>query len=369
VLDQVVRAALGKSLAELEKQIDQGPTPMSHELTGWRAVGQASVQREEVEVKNVIGVLEGEGPLASETLILGAHYDHLGWGGPGSAAPGVHEIHNGADDNGSGTTVLIEVARELVAQEKKPRRRIVFIAFTGEERGLIGSAHYVHNPLFPLESTVAMLNMDMVGRLQDEKLIVHGTGTATEFDALADRIGKDYGFQITKKPGGFGPSDHSSFYAAKIPVLFFFTGTHKDYHRPTDDVDKLNVPGMRRIGSMVVEIAGELAAAPDRPHRQEVKGGEPTLGGGGDRPYFGSIPDFSQEEPGYALSGVTKGGPAERAGMKAGDIIIRLGESKIGNLEDFDSALRKYKAGDKVKVVVKRGKEEVTLEVTLDPPR
>ncbi len=368
-LDKVVQAATGKSLADLEKQIDQGPTPSSHELTGWRAVGQASVERQEVEVKNVIGVLEGEGPLANETVVLGAHYDHLGYGGAGSTAPGVHEIHNGADDNGSGTTVLIEVARELAARGKKPSRRIVFIAFTGEERGLIGSSHYVHNPLFPLESTVAMLNMDMVGRLVDDKLIVHGTGTATEFDALADRIGKEYGFQITKKSSGFGPSDHSSFYAAKIPVLFVFTGSHKDYHRPSDDVEKLNVPGMRRIGAMVAQIASELAGTPDRPHYQEVKGGEPALGGGGDRPYFGSIPDFSQDDPGYAVSGVTKGGPAERAGLKAGDIIIRLGESKIGNLEDFDSALRKYKAGDKVKVVVKRGKEELTLEVTLDPPR
>ncbi len=315
-----------------------------------------------------MGVLEGEGPHADETIVLGAHYDHLGWGGIGSAAPGVHEIHNGADDNGSGSTVLVEVARELVARGKKLPRRLVFIAFTGEERGLVGSARYVRNPLFPLDKTVAMLNMDMVGRLQDEKLIVHGTGTAEEFDALVDRYGKQYGFQITKKPSGFGPSDHSSFYGAKVPVLFLFTGSHKDYHRPTDDFDKLNIAGMRRIGSMVAEVAVELAEANDRPHYQEAKGGNESLGGG-DRPYFGSIPDFALDEPGYGLTGVTKGGPAERAGIKAGDVIIQLGDSKIGNLEDFDSALRKFKAGDKVPVLVKRGNEQVKLEVTLDPPR
>ncbi len=369
VLDEVVQLALGASLAQLEKEIDDGPTPQSRALDGWRAIGETSVERQEVEVKNVVGVLEGEGPQAHETIVLGAHYDHLGWGGAGSAAPGVHEIHNGADDNASGTTVLVEVARQLAGRGKKLPRRLVFIAFTGEERGLIGSARYVRHPLVSLESTVAMLNMDMVGRLQDEKLIVHGTGTASEFDGLADRFGKEFGFHVTKKPGGFGPSDHSSFYAAKVPVLFFFTGSHNDYHRPSDDVDKLNVAGMRRVGDLVADLAIALAEAPDRPHSQEVPGGNETIGGGGDRPYFGSIPDFSQEETGYALSGVTKGGPAERAGIKAGDVIIQFGDSKIGNLEDFDSALRKFKAGDKVPVVVKRGAEQVKFEVTLDPPR
>ena len=289
-------------------------------------------------------------------------------GGAGSAAPGVHEIHNGADDNGSGTTVLIEVARELAARNEKLPRTIVFVAFTGEERGLIGSAHYVRNPLVPLDSTVAMLNLDMVGRMVDDKLIVHGTGTATEFEPLVDRLAKQFGFQITKKPGGFGPSDHSSFYAKKVPVLFFFTGSHKDYHRPSDDFDKLNISGMRRVGELVADLAVALAEAPERPHYQE-SGEQENLGGGGDRPYFGSIPDFAQDQPGYALTGVTKGGPAERAGLKAGDIIVEFGTSKIGNLEDFDSALRKYKAGDRVPVVVKRGKEQVKLEVTLDPPR
>jgi len=370
VLDPVLQASLGQNLSQLEKEIDRGPAPRSRELAGWKILGQTSVERQEAEVKNVVGVLEGEGPLADETIVIGAHYDHLGMGGAGSAAPGVKEIHNGADDNGSGTTVLIEIARDLVARsrEKKLPRRIVFIAFTGEERGLIGSARYIRNPLFPLDKTVAMLNLDMVGRLQDEKLIVHGTGTATEFDALADRFGKAYGFEITKKPSGFGPSDHSSFYGAKVPVLFFFTGSHKDYHRPTDDFDKLNIVGMRRIGQMVTEIAITLATAPQRPSFVETKGGDPTLGGGGDRPYFGSIPDFAGEESGYALSGVTKGGPAERGGLRAGDVIVQFGESKIGNLEDFDSALRKFKAGDKVPIVVKRGGESVRLEVTLDPP-
>ena len=213
-----------------------------------------------------------------------------------------------------------------------------------------------------------MLNMDMVGRLVDNKLIVHGTGTATELEPLVDRLAKQFGFEVSKKPGGFGPSDHSSFYAKQIPVLHFFTGTHKDYHRPSDDYDKLNIDGMRRVAELVATAAVDLAEAPEPLHYQETKapaGG----GGGGDRPYFGSIPDFAQDAPGYAITGVTKDGPAERGGLKGGDVIVQFGDSRIGNLEDFDSALRKFKAGDKVPIVVKRAGADVKLEVTLDPPR
>lgn len=368
VLNPIIENAFGRSLAAIEQEIDKDLKPQSKQLAGWMVKGEVTVQRQEVEVRNVIGVLEGEGPHADETIIIGAHYDHLGLGGANSAAPGVKEIHNGADDNGSGTTVLLEVARQLVAQGKPPRR-IVFIAFTGEERGLVGSARYVREPLVPIDKTVAMLNLDMVGRLADEKLIVHGTGTAKEFDALVDRFGKEHGFQITKKPGGFGPSDHASFYGAKVPVLFYFTGTHTDYHRPSDDFDKLNIAGMRRVANLVAQTAEVLAKADTRPEYQEVAGDTERMGGGGDRPYFGSIPDFAQSEPGYAISGATKGSPADRGGLRAGDNIIQFGDSKVGNLEDFDSALRKYKAGDKVPVVVKRKGQEVKLEVTLDPPK
>jgi hypothetical protein len=367
-LDQALGAAFGTTLAQLEAEIDQGPTPKSRPLDGWRATGEVTVERQETQVKNVVGVLEGQGPHADETIVVGAHYDHLGFGGSGSAAPGVHEIHNGADDNGSGTSVLIEVARQLAARGKLPRR-VVFIAFTGEERGLLGSARYVRNPLVPIESTVAMINLDMVGRLKDEKLIVHGTGTAKEFDALVDDLAKQHHFSIAKKPGGFGPSDHSSFYGVKVPVLFFFTGSHSDYHRPSDDFEKLNISGMRRVGELIADATLALAQQDQRPAYVEVQDLGDMIRSGGDRPYFGSIPDFAQEQPGYALTGVSKDGPAERAGLKAGDIIVRFGDSKIGNLEDFDSALRKYKAGDKVPVTVRRGTDQVTLEVTLDPPR
>lgn len=367
LIERMVKSSGGVELAELERRIDHDLKPQSQELAGWRAVGEVEVVRKEADVKNVVAVLAGHGPLAEETIVIGAHYDHLGWGGPDSAAPGAHEIHNGADDNASGAAALVEVARQLASLQEKLPRRIVLVAFTGEERGLIGSARYVREPIVPLEKTVAMLNMDMVGRLVDNKLIVYGSGTAKEFDPLVDRLGKEHGFQITKHPEGFGPSDHSSFYAKKIPVLHFFTGTHTDYHRPSDDAEKVNLPGMRRVVAAVVASAVELAQAPSRPSYLETKA--PRQGRGGDRPYFGSIPDFAQDQPGYALMGVSKDSPAERAGLKAGDIIVQLGESRIGNLDDFDSALRKFKAGNKVPVTVRRGKEEVKLDVTLDPPR
>jgi len=367
VVDRVLKAVGGSSLSELEKQIDQGPEPKSFDLKGWRLVGRVNVEREKASVKNVIGVLEGEGPLADETVVIGAHYDHLGEGGPGSLAPGVEEIHNGADDNASGTAALIEVARRLASRPDKLRRRVVFIAFTAEERGLIGSAHYVREPVVPLEQTVAMLNMDMVGRLDENKLIIYGTGAAVEFDALVDEINEKYGFEITKKPTGFGPSDHATFYGKKIPALHFFTGTHPDYHRPTDDADKINVPGMNRITEMVTDFALALINGDEKPSYQATSRSNEMRSG--DRPYFGSIPDFAQEAEGYAISGVAKDSPAAKGGLKGGDVIVRFGESKITNLEDFDSALRKYKAGDKVKVVVLRGGEEVELQVILDPPR
>lgn len=369
VLDPALRAALGADLAELERQIDDGPTPHSRELTGWRVQAEISVIRKEAQVKNVAAVLEGEGATAEETIVVGAHYDHLGRGGSGSLAPGSQEIHNGADDNGSGAAALVEVARRLAARPGKLPRRVLFLAFTGEESGLIGSARYVRQPLYPLENTVAMLNMDMVGRLKDNKLILQGCNTADRFDGIVDRLNESLAFEITKKPGGFGPSDHSSFYAKQVPVIHFFTGTHGDYHRPSDDIEKLNLEGMRRISELVAGMAVEIAEATERPKYQRSTAGMPRGGGDSSRPYFGSVPDFSQDQPGYALTSVTEGGPAEKAGLRGGDIIIGLGDSQIGGLEDFDSALRKYKAGDKVPVRIRREKQELTVDVTLEEPR
>jgi len=370
VVDEMLNAVRGTGLADAERAIDEQFTPQSGPLTGWRIRGEVSVERRETQARNILAVLEGSGAAgipASETVVVGAHYDHLGFGGADSAAPGVEAVHHGADDNASGTAMLLEVARLLAAEGPFPRR-ILFIAFTGEERGLLGSAHYTANPLVPLDDTVAMVNLDMVGRMEGDKLIVYGTGTGTGFDEMVDRLVAAHRFDATKDPGGFGPSDHASFYAKKIPVLHLFSGTHGDYHRPTDTAEKINYEGMTRIARLVTEAVRELATVPQRPAYVEVAS-RSFARGGGDRPYFGSIPDFGRTGKGYAISGVAKDSPAAKGGLQGGDLIVRIGDSAVAALEDFDSALRKHKGGDTVTVVVEREGAEVALAVTLGDPR
>lgn len=367
--DRILKDALKKSLVDLETEIDKDLKPQSAVLTGWTAGGIVSMERKQAEVKNVIGTLEGEGRLADETIVIGAHYDHVGRGGSGSLSPGSNEVHNGADDNASGTVTLIELARRFGSRKEKLPRRLVFIAFTAEEEGLIGSARYTKEPLYPLEKTVAMLNMDMVGRLKDEKLTIFGTGTSPVWESMVQKLSKEGGFQLKMTPEGFGPSDHSSFYAKQIPVLHFFTGNHSDYHRPGDDWEKINVPGMQRVADMMEKIVIDVAKNPERPKYVAVKGTANVMRNGGDRPYFGSIPDFGTDAPGYVLSGVAPGGPAEKAGLKGGDRIVQFGMQKVENLDDFDAALRRFGPGDTVEVTVMRNAERVTVKVTLDLPR
>ena len=375
VLDDVVTRSLGRDLATIQKGIDDTLTPASAALSGWRIRGRVAIERVETQGRNVMAVIPGRGAPAGddhaaidprETVVLGAHYDHLGFGGVNSAAPGVHAVHHGADDNASGTALLVEVARRLVARGPLPRT-VLLVAFSGEERGLLGSAHYVANPAVPIADTVAMVNLDMVGRLDAEKLIVHGTGTSAGFDELVDRLAAAAGLTTAKEPGGFGPSDHSSFYAKKVPVLHLFTGSHADYHRPTDTADKINYEGMVRLAGLVTDVVAELASGP-RPDYREVAS-TMFARGGVDRPYFGSIPDFGKPGGGYAISGVAKDSPAANGGLQGGDVIVRLGESAITGLDDFDSALRKHKGGERVPVVVRRGGADVTLEVLLGQPK
>lgn len=368
VSNKLLKASMGKTLAQIENEIDKDLKPQSQVLKGWKAVGTATVHQTKTEVKNVIGVLEGEGPLANETIVIGAHYDHVGMGQRGFSPGAGKEVHNGADDNASGTVSLIELAKRFAGKKGKPARRLVFIAFTAEEIGLIGSAYYCKNPIFPLKDTVAMFNMDMVGRMRGEKLTVFGTGTAKRWKPLLDSMGDEFSIKLTYKPEGFGPSDHSSFYGKKIPVLHLFTDTHRDYHKPTDDWDKINVPGMVRVVDMLEKIVEQTLEEKARPRYIQIAG-RANVNRGGSRPYFGSIPDFGTEVEGYPIQGVAPGSPADKAGMKAGDVIIKLGKQKIGSLNDFDLALRKFKSGDLAEVTVKRDGKEVKLNVTLGKPK
>ncbi len=328
--------------------------------------------------RNVAALLPGSDPaLAAEVVVLGAHYDHLGHGGEGSLAPDSHEVHNGADDNASGTGALLEAAR-IMSQGPRPRRPVLFLSFTGEERGLLGSAWYVEHPTVSLDSAVAMINMDMVGRLRDNTLTVYGMGTAQEWDGLVAEVNQAQAqpFQLSLLPDGFGPSDHSSFYGRGIPVLHFFTNTHAQYHRPEDDWQLINGPGLERVAEFAAAVAGRLAGTPERVAASltPVAGaGQPQASGEssgrGYGPYFGSIPDMSPQDYGVRLSGVREDSPAARAGLEAGDILIRFGGEEVADLYGFTYALRDRKPGDRVEVVVLRDGQRITMYAVLGERR
>ena len=324
------------------------------------------VVRKEVAAYNVVGVLEGSDRLLkNETIVIGAHYDHLGRGGAGSLAPRSGEIHHGADDNASGTAGVLELARVFTEQRPRPKRTIVFIAFGGEEEGLLGSNYYVNHPVTPLNNIVAMINMDMIGRMKDSKLVIGGVGTAKEWrdiiaQGTADPARK---FELTMNEDGFGPSDHSSFYGKQIPVLFFWTGTHNDYHKPSDTFDKINYADETRILNLVSYIVKQLDGADKRVTYTTAKT-DPAPRTGGFRVYLGTIPNYADSNDGLLIDGVREGSPAEKAGLKAGDRVVKIGTHDIKNVYDYTYALGEMKAGEEYVVEVLRGSDRLTLKIT-----
>lgn len=334
--------------------------------------------------RNVVGMLPGsDSQRADEWVIVGAHYDHLGIGGEGSLEPEVRAIHNGADDNASGTAGLIEVARAL-ASGARPQRPVLFIGFSGEERGLLGSAWFTDHPTVPLERAVAMLNMDMVGRLRDATLTVFGMATAPEWPTLLEAANvasagevESSRFTLALLPDGYGPSDHSEFYAEGIPVLHFFTNTHGEYHRPVDDWQTINAGGLDGIAEFVHDVTASLAGVgPSEPATlTPVEAQPPTPsdregGGRGYGPYFGSIPDMAATvDYGVRLSGVRTDSPAERAGLRAGDVLVRFGDVEVTDLYAFTYALRDAKPGDQVELVVLREGVRYTFNAVLGEQR
>jgi len=323
-----------------------------------------------MRAKNVIGLLPGRDPvLRNETVIVGAHYDHLGLGGFGSLdADSTGQVHNGADDNASGSAMLIRIAEQLA--QNPPARTVLFLAFSGEELGLLGSAHYVRNPVYPLSTTMAMINLDMVGRLRNKRLIVYGTGTAKEFPALIDSLNWHAGFDLKAQGDGYGPSDQSSFYAAGRPVLHIFTDLHEDYHRTTDDWEKINLDGFRQVADFTLGLVTALANRPGKLTPVEVRppphaaGNTPALTPGYGA-YLGTIPDMTDNPGGVRLVGVRAGSPAEKAGLRGDDIITRIGTMDVTDLQAMTDALRSHKPGDTVEIVIRRGSEVTTLKATL----
>jgi hypothetical protein len=319
-------------------------------------------------VNNVLAYLPGK---TDEYVIIGAHYDHLGRGNFDSLAPSqIGQIHPGADDNASGTAGVLELARVLAPQKGQLRRGILFASFAGEELGLLGSAAWAKEPTRPLEKAVAMLNMDMIGRIKDQKVYIGGVGTGSTLKAAVEQAQKEEksGFKIEYSPGGYSSSDHTSFVAKKIPVLFFFSGLHADYHKPSDTWEKINPESAARLLEVVAATGEQLADADERPAFIVVAEDKPAggSGGGGYGPYFGSIPDFGQVETGVRFSDVKPGSPAAKAGLKAGDILVQFGDKPIKNLYDFTDALRRSKVGDVVEVKVLRDGQPVTAPVKLE---
>ena len=368
---------------------------------------QTSIVRREVEAANVVGIVNGADPvLKNEVIVIGAHYDHLGRGGEGSLAPREGDIHHGADDNASGTAGLLELARIFRSSDMpRPRRTIIFIAFSGEEEGLLGSNYYVNHPVRPLENTVAMINMDMIGRMKNNKLIVGGVGTAEGWRKILDSsakfwgigvtpvpasYGKQLGGELTAKPessinrangnlttpldtvrafdltlseDGYGPSDHSSFYAKKVPVLFLWTGTHEDYHKPSDTADKINYEDEAHVISFVARIIQSIDANTARPVYAVAKS-ESQGRTMGFRVYLGTIPNYADSGDGLLLDGVRDDSPASKAGIKAGDRIVKLAGREVHNVYDYTYALGEMKAGQEYEVELLRGTERMKLTIT-----
>ena len=316
--------------------------------------------------RNIVAIIPGTSPaLKGELVVVGAHYDHLGAGGFGALDTGT-AVHNGADDNASGTAALLEIGRLLA--NRRPNRTIVLVAFSGEELGTLGSSYFVQHPVpRPIDSLYAMLNLDMVGRLRNARLMALGAATAKEFPALLDSLNKPARFDLRASGDGWGPSDHAVFYATRHPVLHFFTDLHDDYHRATDDWDKLNIGGIVQVAQFVADLALALANRPGPLTFVDAPRPQATAGGSGYGAYLGTIPDMSGGgvSDGVRISGVRAGSPAATAGLQAGDVITAIGQKRIVNLYDMTDALRSHQPGDTVVIVTRRDGAERRVTTVL----
>lgn len=381
VADAWLKAGGVTDLKTLQSAIDKGSKPATVALADVVVKGNILIHRTEKTVRNVLGLLPGKGPHPDEIVVIGAHYDHLGHGGPGSLAPGSHAIFHGADDNASGTAIVMKLA-EYFAHQGPQERTLLFAAWTAEEEGLIGSQHFVEHPPIPLDRIAADLNLDMVGRIRSNVVYIGGAGTAAMFDKLladadkgfVDREGKaEPPFELKSfGRGGYGPSDHMSFAMHKIPVLFFFSGMHADYHRPTDTSDKINYAGMEEVAQFGEKLVTKLAEMPRQTYVEVNDSGNAMahMSGGGTRVTLGVVPDYTEgteqtQTKGVRITGTVPGSPAAAAGLKGGDIIVQFGPDKVDSLYDLSDELGKAKPGDKVKLAVIREGKRVELEATL----
>lgn len=367
VNERIARWVLGKSRRDQEtirRSIHSHLTPYSFALDGVRARIALDVVKARYSLKNVLALIPGR---TEEVIILGAHYDHLGLGDKSSLAPEQSgEIHNGADDNASGTAGLLQLAEDFAGTE--PHRSLLFIAFAGEELGLLGSQYYAEHPRFPLGKTVAMINMDMIGRSRGD-LLIGGIGTAAEFRTILQKLQQDSPLRFRNSESPRGSSDHLSFSLKRVPVLFFFSGLHSDYHKPTDDWEKIDLERAHQVLGVVRQCVQEVDRLEVRPQFAD-RANEQLLAEAGGRSYgpqFGMIPDLNWDSGGVRFLDVALASPAFRAGLQAGDVLIEFHGKSIENLNDFTEALSRAKEGEEVKVMVLRGNDPVQAVVRLEP--
>jgi hypothetical protein len=372
VADAVLTPA-GLDLTGLRDRIERAGAPASHLLPGVRVRVRSTLLRDRCATANVVGIWPGSDPaLDAEAVVVGAHYDHLGRGSPFSLAPDRGDaIHPGADDNASGTAALLGLA-ETLTRSGAGRRSVVFVAFAAEELGLLGSTHYVGQPAVALERTVTMVNLDSVGRLRDGRLHVMGVDTGQGLRALVEQAGQGLPAPLALRGAGVGSSDHTAFLNRGRPVVFFFTGPHADYHRPSDTWDRIDADGLRTVTMVAYRVVRALADREDRPAFVRVPGGPPRAGTGatGYGPYFGAVPDFGESpQPGVRLGGVRPGSPADRAGLQAGDVIVRFAGVTVRTLDDLAFALRSRRADETIEVTYVRDGRERAAQAVLEERR
>lgn len=373
VADQLF-AGSGRTLKELQTALDDENPHVEGTLalTNARVRFTTAVQHNKQTDRNVVGWLPpADGSTHGEVVLVGAHYDHLGHGETGGLTRKEEEgqVHNGADDNASGSAAVLEIAAALAQQHReKPesfQRGVVFALWSGEELGLLGSTHYSDHPVVPLTNTIAYVNFDMVGRLRDNKLTLNGTGSSEAWRKLLEKRNVAAGFDLQLIDDPFPPTDVTAFYPKGVPVLAFFTGSHEEYHRPADKASTLNYEGLERVAKFTAHLVRDLVSAPERPDYVKVERSE--RGGSSReslRAYLGTIPDYATEVSGVKLSGARGGSPADKAGIKTGDIVVEFAGQKIVNIYDYTYALDAVKIGQPVKLTVLRGDERIELTVT-----
>lgn len=340
-----------KNLQDVEALIDRNLEPISQPMAGWSAKFKSDFTLNKTKTNNIIGIIEGEGPNADETIVIGGHYDHLGMGAYGSRAGGRREIHNGADDNATGTAGILELARRFNNRDKKPGRRLVFICFTAEEMGLLGAIHYCENPVFPLEKTAVMINFDMIGWLRENKLTLYNWNSSPQLDPIFDAANDGFNFDLVKPARGFAGSDHLPFNQRQIPNMFIHTGTNPVYHTPEDDFEAINCEGALKVIEFTEKVVDGLAS-------METK------------PSFGTPKPFrlgvmlEDENEIVTIAGVTSGSVAEQAGLQKGDIVLEFEGEKMTKRRDLTRFIRRD-AGKTVKMKLKRGDAEIILNVEL----